>query len=142
MLEQVQKLYDEITENLGIYLKEHSEYKPDVYQDIPEEKTFPIVIVKLLPYTVEYTTKKYTDELYNYGLEVNIFAIKQGNVAKQTIADEIANFVEAFFSKEYRMTLTVSKNAPNEDIDVYRNIVQATCILDTKYKDKIVIYPR
>ena len=142
MLEQVQKLYDEITENLEIYLKEHSEYKPDVYQDIPEEKTFPVVIVKLLPYTVEYTTKKYTDELYNYGLEINVFSIKQGNIAKQTIADEITNYVETFFNKEYRMTLTVSKNAPNEDIDVYRNIVQATCILDTKYKDKIVIYPR
>lgn len=142
MLEQVQKLYDEITENLEIYLKEHSEYKPDVYQDIPEEKTFPVVIVKLLPYTVEYTTKKYTDELYNYGLEINVFSIKQGNIAKQTIADEITNYVETFFNKEYRMTLTVSKNAPNEDVDVYRNIVQATCILDTKYKDKIVIYPR
>ncbi len=142
MLEQVQKLYDEITENLKIYLQEHSEYKPDVYQDIPEEKTFPVVIVKLLPYTVEYTTKKYTDELYNYGLEINVFSIKQGNIAKQTIADEITNYVETFFNKEYRMTLTVSKNAPNEDVDVYRNIVQATCILDTKYKDKIVIYPR
>ena len=39
------------------------------------------------------------------------------------------------------MNVKVSKNVQNEDTSVARDVVQATCILDTKYKDKLVIYP-
>lgn len=141
MVEKVQKLYNEITENLNLYLKEHSVYNPDVYQDTPEDKQFPIVIVNLLPYTVEYTTKKYTDELYNYGLEIIVYTMPKGEIARQTIADEITDYIEKFFHDEYRMTVKISKNVANADTSVYRNVIRATCILDTKYRDKLVIYP-
>ncbi len=141
MLESIQKLYDEITLNLREFLKDNSTYNPTVYQDTPKEKEFPIVIIKLLPYTVDYTTKKYTDEMYHYGLEINIYSVQKENIARQTIANEITDHIERFFHEVYRMSVQVSKNAPNEDTNVTRNIVQATCLIDTKYKDKLVIYP-
>lgn len=141
MLEQVQKLYDEIYMNLKEYLQKKSVYRPEVFKDAPQIKKFPIVIIKLLPYTVEYTTKKYTDEIYHYGLETNIYAMQLNDTAKQTIANEISNHIEHFFKEEYRMTTKVSKNVPNEDESVARDIVQSMCLLDTKYKNKLVIYP-
>lgn len=141
MIEKIQALYDEIYEALKEYLEAHSIYQPTVKKDIPEEKIFPLVIVKLLPYTDDYTTLKYTDKTYDYGLEINIYAMQQGNIAKQSITNEISNHVETFFNTVYRMNVKVSKNVLNEDTSVARDIVQATCILDTKYKDKLMIYP-
>lgn len=141
MIEQVQSFYDDVYQQLKQYLKTNSIYKPEVLKDSPEEKIFPLVIIKLLPYTDEYTTLKYTDIRYEYGFEINVYAMQQGTTARQSITNEISNHVEVFFKTVYRMNVKVSKNVPNEDTSVARDVVQATCILDTKYKDKLVIYP-
>ena len=141
MIEKVQNLYDEVYENLKKFLQENSIYKPAVYKSSPEEKAFPLVIIKLLPYTNEYSNLKYTDILYDYGFEINVFAIQSGDVAKQSITSEISNHIENFFNNIYRMNVKVSKDVANEDTSVARDIIQSTCTIDTKYKDKLVIYP-
>ena len=93
MIEQVQSFYDDVYQQLKQYLKTNSIYKPEVLKDSPEEKIFPLVIIKLLPYTDEYTTLKYTDIRYEYGFEINVYAIQQGTVARQSITNEISNHV-------------------------------------------------
>ena len=102
---------------------------------------FPKVIIKELPRTSKYTTLVYTDELYNYGLEINVYAIQNGNLASATIGDEIARWVEKFFKEIYRMTVKVSRDVPNSDTSVYRNLIQVRCLIDTKYRDKLVLLP-
>lgn len=141
MLEEVQGLYDEIYQELKNYLLENSIYEPHVYKKEAENKLFPKVVFKELPRNSVYTTLKYTDELYTYGLEINIYAIQDGNLAGATIANELAKWVEKFFKDVYRMTVNVSKDVPNKDTSVYRNLIQVRCLIDTKYGDKLIILP-
>ncbi len=141
MLDEIQGLYDNFYHELKSYLLDNSIYLPSVYKKEPENKKFPKVIIKELPRTSKYTTLVYTDELYNYGLEINVYAIQNGNLASATIGDEIARWVEKFFKEIYRMTVKVSRDVPNSDTSVYRNLIQVRCLIDTKYRDKLVLLP-
>ena len=142
MKEKIQQLYTVIADDLNQYLQENSIYKPNVYQDEPEEKEFPIVIIKELPRINIYGNLSYGEETYDYGLETSVNTIQQDGVSKQSIANEITNLIEKFFTEKYRMINKISKNLANLDTDVYRDIIQSTCIIDTKYHDKLVIYPK
>lgn len=142
MNEIIQQLYDKFCQEITIYLNEHSIYSPVLYKKEVENKIFPKVIAKELPRTSEYDDLKYSAEKYYYGIEFNVYAIQNGDIANSTIADEIANHIETFFKEFYHMTVKVSKNVANVDKSVYRNIIQATCVIDTKYKDKLLIYPK
>lgn len=141
MNKEVQELYDKFYQELKTYLEDKITYELYVYKKEVENKKFPKVIIKQLPRDSVYTTLKYTDERYNYGLEINVYAIQKGDVASATIADEITKHIETFFRDVYRMSVNVAIDVANIDTSVYRNLVQARCIIDTKFKDKLIIYP-
>lgn len=139
MNEQIQQLHNKFTLELKEYLDKNSIYSPLTIKTEVESKEFPKVVVKELPRNSSYTTLKYTDERYFYGLEINVYAIQKNNVSKTAIAEEITNLIETFFRDVYRMNVKVSKDVPNTDTSVFRSIVQVTCVIDTKYKDKLII---
>lgn len=137
----VQGLYDKIYQELKQYLDDNSIYTPYVYKREAENTNFPKVIVKELPRDSYFTTLKYGDEKYNFGLEINVYALPDGDIPSATISTEISNHIETFFKEQYRMSVNVSHDVPNIDTSVYRDLIQAKCIVDTKYEDKLVIYP-
>ena len=141
MLESIQKLYDSFFKEIKEYLVNNSIYSPYIFKREPEEKLFPIVIVNELPRTFEYTTLKYTDEIHTFALEINIYAMQKSNVSAITIANELTSLIEKYFYEKYKVKIKVSKNVSNIDTSVIRNIVQINCHIDTKYKDKLIIYP-
>ncbi|MCI9585264.1 MAG: hypothetical protein HFH45_01350 [Bacilli bacterium] len=141
MIDGIQGLYDKIYQELKTYLLGTSIYEPSIYKKEVENKKFPKVIVKQLPRDSYFTTLKYGDEIFNFGLEINVYAIQDGDLASATIADEITRHIETFFKDVYRMSVNVSLDIPNADTSVYRNLVQSRCKVDTKFKDKLVIYP-
>lgn len=140
-MDNIEKIYDKIAMELEEYLQENSIYKPYFYKVDFKTKEFPRVVFKELPREIRYTTLSYTEEQYIYGFKINVYSISNRMVSSATIANEISSHIEKFFKDKYRMSLTVSRNVPNEDTDVYRNLIQANCIIDTKFKDRLVIYP-
>lgn len=141
MLEEIQQFYDFIFKDLKEYISVKSKYKPYVKRKEPEDKIFPLVIVKENSRNGQYTTLKYTDYNYTFSLEINVYALNNGQIAKETICKEVSDVIERYFIEKYRMNVKVNSNAPNIDSSVSRTLIYVDCTLDTKHKDKLVIYP-
>ena len=75
-------------------------------------------------------------------MEINIFAQNKGNISGVTIKDEIRRHIETYFQDVLRLKIRVVPNAPNVDDSIYRCVIYVSCKVDTKYKDKLVLYPR
>lgn len=125
------------------YVEESSIYKPTITKAKPQQsKVFPIVPVKLLPVQNKYNNLSYGEETYSFAIEINIYALASGNVSKRTICDEVTDKVIDYFRKNYHITIKVDYDAINADMNIHRNIVKVSGILDTKYGiDNLVIYP-
>lgn len=142
------ELYETIYNDLVSYLKTNSIYNPKCAKYKPHEiSVFPLVTCIEGSNTNEYTTLKYTDELYKYDImEINIFAqndtINRQQVSGMTIKDEIISHICKYFKETYKLNVKVTPNAPNLDDTIYRGIINVSCKVDTKYKDKLIIYPR
>lgn len=141
MIESIQHIYLQIKEELEVYLQDNSLYNPAVRTREPNEKIFPIVIVKELSDDSVYTTLKYTDEIYYIDLNIDIFAIQKNNISNMTIANEITNKIEQFFRDNYKVKVRTSRDVVNIDANVYRNIVRVKFKVETKYGDKLIISP-
>lgn len=141
-------LYETIYNDLKAYLLTNSIYKPTITKIEPNEVSkFPLVTCVEGDYDYSYTTLKYGDELYNYNLmTINVFAqnatINNEKVSGVTIKNEIRNLIEVYFKTKYKMKLKVTPNAPNVDDSIFRSIIRVQCAIDTKFKDKLIIYPR
>lgn len=142
MIENIQNIYTQIFNELKTYLENNSLYSPFVYKREPNDKKFPVVIMKELYDNSIYTTLKYTDEIYYLDFEINIFAMQKGNLSNMTIANEITNKIEQFFKDNYKVRVRARRDVDNIDPTVYRNIVTVRLKVETKYKDKLIISPR
>lgn len=142
MIENIQNIYTQIFNELKTYLEINSLYSPFVYKREPNDKKFPVVIMKELYDNSIYTTLKYTDEIYYLDFEINIFAMQKGNLSNMTIANEITNKIEQFFKDNYKVRVRARRDVDNIDPTVFRNIVTVRLKVETKYKDKLIISPR
>jgi hypothetical protein len=141
MLGEVTKFYDLVFSELKEYLINNSVYKPYIFKSEPKDKLFPVVVVENITKKKEYTTLKYSEPKYSFALNINVYAIDTKNIASQVICDELSNLIENFFTEEYRMSININPNSPNIDENVKRTIINVSCTLDTKFKDKLIIYP-
>lgn len=141
MLEQVQTFYDEVFDNLKEYIMLNSTNKPYVFKEEPKDSLFPLVVVKNITRNNTYTTLNYSDETYIFALQINIYSISNEGKAGRSICTELLNIIEKFFKEEMRMQLNIIPTASNLDENVDRAIINASCTLNTKYKDKIVYSP-
>lgn len=134
--------------NLKEYVELNSIYKPKVLKNTPlDSKIFPIVPIKLLPIEKQYNNLNYGEEIYTFGIEINIYAQDQINginkLSKKTICDEVTNVILNYLEVTYHMNLKVEYDVPNIDENIHRNYIRATGILDTKYGlENLVIYPK
>lgn len=141
MLDQVQLFYDEVFDNLKKYIIENSKNNPYVFKEEPKDSLFPLVVVKNTSRNNTYTTLNYSDETYTFALQINIYSISTEGKAGRSICTELSNIIEKFFKEEMRMQLNINPTASNLDESVDRTIINATCTINTKYKDKIVYSP-
>ena len=141
MREKIQKFYDNLYVELKEYVLNNTNLNPYIFKEAPKEKLFPVIIIREIPREAQYTTLKYTDEKIEFNLEIDIYAIQTNNIAGMTICKELSNVVENFFNTVYRMKMRITPNAPNVDIDVNRTLINVNCVLDTKFKNNLVIYP-
>lgn len=142
MIENIQNIYTQIFDELKTYLQTNSLYNPYVFKREPNDKKFPIVIMKELYDNSIYTTLKYTDEIYYLDFEINIFAMQKDGISNMTIASEITNKIEQFFKDNYRVRVRARRDVENIDPTVFRNIVTVRLKVETKYQDKLIISPR
>ena len=126
------------------YVESNSIYSPLVTKKKPlESKKFPIVPVKLLPVENEYNNLNNGEETYSFGIDINVYAIENGNESKRTICNEVTSKIVEFFKATYHVKIRTELDIPNVDNNVHRNHVRITGKLDTKYgEDNLVIYPR
>ena len=141
MLGEIQEFYNLVFSELKSYLILNSIYKPYIFKDEPEDKLFPVVVVENITKRKEYTTLNYSEPKYSFALNINVYAIDKDNTSAQIMCDELSNLIEKFFTETYRMNIRVSPNSPNIDENVKRTIIEVNCTLDTKFGDKLVIYP-
>ena len=141
MLKEIQQFYDFIFTDLKEYISSNSEYKPYIFKKEPEEKLFPLVTIKELSRNGSHTTLKYTDYRYVFALEINVYSLSEKGIAGKTICKEVSDLIERYFTEKYRMNVTVNPNATNIDGSVDRTLIHVDCTLDTKYKDRLIIYP-
>ncbi len=147
MVNKLHELYEETFLNLKKYISDNSIYEPECKKVKPNEiAKFPLVTCVEGEYEYSYTTLRHTDEIYIFNLmEINIFAQNKeidGNlVSGVTIKDEIRSHIEKYFQNELRLKVKTVPNAPNVDETVYRCIIYVSCKVDTKFKDKLVLYP-
>lgn len=142
MLNEIQQFYNQVFHDLKKYILSNSKYNPYVLKKEPEDKLFPLVIVKEKPRNGQFTTLKYTEYKYSFSLEINVYALNKELIAGETICKEISDLIERYFYEKYRMNVVVNPNALNLDSSVSRTLINVSCILDTKYQDKLIIYPQ
>ena len=141
MIERINSIYNEIYNDLRNYIKDNSKYNPFVGNKEPNEKRFPVVVIKDNYKDSTFTNLKYGETIYYIDLEINVYAIQSDNIPNNTIANELTNIIETYFYDNFKLNIKVSKNIPNIDSLVYRNLINVRMKLDTKYKDKIMISP-
>ena len=141
MIEDIQGFYDIVYKELKEFITTNSKYKPYVFKEEPESKLFPLVVIKEPIRNGTYTTLKYTDKIYTFNTTINIFAVKSGNISGNSICEELSNIIERFFDEVYKMKININAGMINIDEDVSRTIITISCRVDTKFKDRLVIYP-
>lgn len=141
-------LYENIYSGLKQYISEKSIYTPKCVKYKPNEiSLFPLVTCVEGKSEYTFTTLNYTDEIYTYDImEINVFAqnktVNGQQISGMTIKDEIISHIQRYFKEVYKLNVKVTPNAPNLDDSIYRGIVNVSCKIDTKFKDRLVIYPR
>lgn len=145
----VQEVFnDKIYPELKSYIENNSIYQPLVVKNKPSvSKVFPIVPIKLLPSQNTYGNLSYTQEIFSFGIEIDINAqdktIDDKKVSKRLICEEITNWIVKYFKENYRVTIYIDSNATITDDNVHRALVRISGVLDTRYGiDNLVIYPR
>lgn len=142
MLEEVQDFYDMLFKQLKTYIQTNSIYSPYVFKDNPKDKDlFPLVVVSSNYRNKNYTTLKYTDTTYTLSIQINIFSNTANEIAGKSKCKELSNLIEKFFENNYRLGVQVITDAPNIDESIDRTIINVSLTLDTKFGDKLVIYP-
>lgn len=141
MLGMIQMFYNDVFSNLKEYIVTNSQYKPYVFKQEPKDSVFPLVVVKDAFRNGTYTTLNYKDEKYTYSISINIYATTSNGISGRTVCEELTQIIERFFKEEMRMSVNVTPTAPNIDEAVDRTIINVTCYVDTKYKDKLVYSP-
>ena len=143
----VEEVFEDIIyPNLKEYVETNNAYCARVTKAYPEtSKVFPIIPVKLLPVTNKYNNFSYGEETYTFGIEIEVFAIDKAEglekVSKKTICDELVNLIVNYIKENYHFTIRVTHDVPNQDTNVYRNLIRLSGTLDTKYEGRLFIYP-
>lgn len=142
MLTEIQQFYDYLFDDLKEYISSNSQYKPYIFKKEPEDKLFPLVVIKEMPRNGVSTTLNYTDYKYTFALEINVYSLTNNGIAGKTICKEVSDLIERYFYDKYRMNVMITPNATNIDSSVDRTLIHVDCTLDAKYKDKLIIYPQ
>jgi len=152
----VEEVFEEIIyPDLKEYIETNNVYSAKVVKKTPQDsKIFPIIPICLLPVTNRYNNLSYGEETYNFGIEINIYAIDETiettvegqteskKVSKKTICDELIKLIVNYIKENYHFTINVNHDAYNMDDNVHRGMIRLTGVLDTKYgNDNLVIYP-
>lgn len=145
----VEEVFEDIIyPNLKEYVENNNAYSAKVTKAYPEtSKVFPIIPIKLLPITNQYNNFSYGEETYSFGIEIEVFATDVTDVettkkiSKKTVCDDLVEIIVNYIKENYRFTVKVTHDVPNSDTNVYRNLIRLSGTLDTKYTDKLVIYP-
>lgn len=137
---------DVIYPELKAYIEENNDYGAKVTKAYPQtSKVFPIIPVKLLPITNHYNNLTYGEETYTFGIEIEVFAVDKieglEKTSKKTVCDNLTKLIVDYIKENYRFTIKVSHDVPNEDTNVYRNLIRLSGTLDTKYEGRLFIYP-
>lgn len=141
MIKNIEKIYDDIFNGIKEYLGENSIYNPYVSKREPEKKYLPLVVVKQLYNNARYTTLKWTDEIYYQDLEINVYAVQNGKISNMTICNEITDHIVDYLKENYTITTKIGYDCYNIDTNVYRNTLNLSYKIETKYDGLLVISP-
>lgn len=146
----VEEVFEDIIyPQLKEYVENNNSYNAKVTKAYPQtSKVFPIIPIKLLPITNQYNNLTYGEETYSFGIDIEVYAIDTTDVvmtkkiSRKTVCDDLTKLIVEYLKSTYHLTIKVRHDVPNEDTNVYRNLIRVNGTLDTKYgDDNLVIYP-
>lgn len=113
-------VYDEIFQFARKYIEDNSIYLPHIYKDTPEDKEFPLIIIRQIRDDLYSENLDKTDQRFYLGFEIEIYTMNKGKIAKQVITEELIKLINDVFDEHYGMNRVSNHKAPNVDTDVYR----------------------
>jgi hypothetical protein len=139
---------NELYPDLKEYLMTHSIYAPTLVKRYTgESKVFPLVTMLLYRTSRNYTNLTYGEKTYDFRMDIDIYTkdlVKDGEkVSKRIVGNEITKHIVDFFETYYTVSIRVNYDTVNMDVEIYRNNVRISGVLDTKYGvDNLVTYPQ
>ncbi len=140
--------YNTIYPEMKKYVEANSIYSPLVTKKYTNQsKKFPIVPTKLMPVINHFSTLNYNEQIYEFGIDINVYSIDKTindkKISGETICNEVTEKIVEFFYKNYRVTIKKELDVENIDSSVHRNNIKISGVLDTKYGiDNLIIYPQ
>lgn len=113
-------VYDEIFNYAKQYIQEKSEYSPTILKSTPPNQKFPLILIKQIADDIYDENLDKTDQRFNLAYDIEIYTVNEGNIAKQSIANELMKLINDVFDEHYGMNRKANEEAPNVDTDVYR----------------------
>lgn len=113
-------VYDEIYKYAKSYITKNSVYSPKVLKDTPPDKYFPLVVIREIRDDLFSENLDKTDQRFNIGYEIEIFAMNKGKTSKQVISNELVRLINDVFDEHYGMNRKFNMQVPNVDTDVFR----------------------
>ena len=104
----------------------------------PPNQKFPLVLIKQIADDIYDENLDKTDQRFNIAYEIEIYTVNEGNIAKQSIANELMNLINDVFDEHYGMDRKMNTEAPNIDNDVYRWQMR----FEAKLDERKIIYRR
>ena len=131
-------IYDEIFNYAKKYIQDKSKYSPSILKSTPPNQKFPLVLIKQIADDIYDENLDKTDQRFNIAYEIEIYTVNEGNIAKQSIANELMNLINDVFDEHYGMDRKMNTEAPNIDNDVYRWQMR----FEAKLDERKIIYRR
>ena len=102
------------------YISQNSKYSPVIVKNIPQRKVFPVVIIKQIADDLYDENLDKTDQRFNIGFNIEIYAMNKDLISKEKITRELVKLVNDVFDEHYGLLRASNQEVPNIDTDVYR----------------------
>ena len=125
---------NEIYQLLKEYIVKKSKYNPSVLKNVIDNQ-YPLVVFENNVNTLDYRTQdRYRlDQVRSLSFEINIFAIKQNNIDRCMLCDELANLVCDVMQEYYGMQGGLDAKLKNiNSSKATKYVLHFTCKVDVR----------
>lgn len=113
------------------YIQDNSKYNPYVYPTyVQTSKKFPLIIIKQTNDLLHDECLAKEEQKFRVTFEIEIYAENQPTTSRKLIIDELKELVNDVFDVHFGMSRRISRDLPNEDMNIDRHFLRYAAIVD------------